>query len=110
MVAKDNRRHEKMMPIIIDLGLAEYVTSQKFLYLRCGTPGYVAPEVLSIKSNDPVQTYSCVCDIFSLGVIFHILYDLFYAACSKNHFLRVVIPKKSLRKTANAKSIFRQPA
>jgi calcium-dependent protein kinase len=29
--------------------------------------------VLRIKSSDPVQTYSASCDVFSLGVIYHIL-------------------------------------
>ena len=54
------------------MGLAEYVKNEKFLYTRCGTPGYVAPEVLKIKSNDN-QRYTQACDIFSLGTIFHIL-------------------------------------
>lgn len=29
--------------------------------------------MLRIKSSDAVQTYSSACDVFSLGVIFHIL-------------------------------------
>jgi calcium-dependent protein kinase len=73
MVRRDSRRNGRVMPVIIDLGLAEYVTAEKYLYVRCGTPGYVAPEVLVIKSADPVQTYSEACDMFSLGVILHIL-------------------------------------
>lgn len=64
----------RVVPVIVDFGLAEYTANTKYLYTRCGTPGYVAPEVLKIKSSDPVQTYSCACDVFSLGVIFHILY------------------------------------
>ena len=74
MVKKDEGRSGKVIPVIVDLGLAEYSSSTKYLYTRCGTPGYVAPEVLKIKSTDPVQTYTSACDIFSLGVIFHILY------------------------------------
>lgn len=38
-------------PIIIDLGLAELSTNAQFLYTKCGTPGYVAPEILNLKSN-----------------------------------------------------------
>ena len=34
---------EKIEVSIIDLGLAEYVSNEKYLYTRCGTPGYVAP-------------------------------------------------------------------
>jgi len=63
----------KVIPVIIDFGLAEYISSTKYIYTRCGTPGYVAPEVLKIKSTDAVQTYTEACDIFSIGVIFHIL-------------------------------------
>lgn len=39
--------------------------------MRCGTPGYVAPEVINIK--DMKTKYDPICDIFSLGLIFHIL-------------------------------------
>jgi serine/threonine protein kinase len=39
--------------------------------VRCGTPGYVAPEIVNLKNLkakcDPI------CDVFSLGVILHIL-------------------------------------
>ena len=40
--------------------------------MRCGTPGYVAPEVINLK--DMKAKYQPVCDIFSLGLIFHILH------------------------------------
>jgi calcium/calmodulin-dependent protein kinase I len=88
MVKRDDIKTDRVIPVIVDFGLAEYLTSTKYLYTRCGTPGYVAPEVLKIKSTDPVQTYSCACDIFSLGVIFHILYLSIYPVCSKSQFLR----------------------
>jgi len=42
-----------------------------YLFTRCGTPGFVAPEVINIK--DMKAKYSSICDIFSLGLIFHIL-------------------------------------
>ena len=71
MVKKD--ASGQVIPIIVDFGLAEYTSATKYLYTRCGTPGYVAPEVLKIKSADLNQTYSSVCDVFSLGVIYHIL-------------------------------------
>jgi len=73
MVRKDDNKSGQVIPVIVDLGLAEYLNAEKYLYTRCGTPGYVAPEVLRIKSTDPVQTYTSACDVFSLGVIFHIL-------------------------------------
>jgi serine/threonine protein kinase len=88
MVKKDDGRSGKVIPVIVDLGLAEYTSATKYLYTRCGTPGYVAPEVLKIKSTDPIQTYTTACDIFSLGVIFHILYLYFYSVYSKNLSLK----------------------
>lgn len=41
------------------------------MFVRCGTPGYVAPEVVNLK--DLKAKYSEVCDLFSAGVIFHML-------------------------------------
>lgn len=37
-------------PVIVDLGLAEYTDAKQYLFTRCGTPGYVAPEVLQMKN------------------------------------------------------------
>jgi len=41
------------------------------MFVRCGTPGFVAPEVVNIK--DLKSTYDPVCDMYSCGLIFHIL-------------------------------------
>ena len=65
---KDNENNE---PVIVDLGLATFENEHEYLFPRCGTPGYVAPEVINIKSQG--VKYSSVCDVFSLGIIFHIL-------------------------------------
>lgn len=103
MVKRDDIRSGRVIPVIVDLGLAEYLSSTKYLYTRCGTPGYVAPEVLKIKSTDPVQTYTCACDVFSLGVIFHILYFNCYLDCSKNQFLKAKKWDKLSRKTVSVR-------
>ena len=58
---------------IIDFGLGTFIDQETYLYKRCGTPGYVAPEVI-MKGNQ--QEYDERCDIFSAGVIFYILYIL----------------------------------
>lgn len=59
-----------MDPIIVDFGLAAKVDSNDYIFYRCGTPGYVAPEITVLQKGKKV---SPVCDIFSAGVIFHIL-------------------------------------
>lgn len=57
--------------VLADFGLSTLVNEKKYLFFRCGTPGYVAPEVINLKDEN--ATYREVCDIFSLGVIFHIM-------------------------------------
>lgn len=57
--------------MIADFGLATRVHEKEYLYCRCGTPGFVAPEVINIK--DMCTTYEAICDIYSLGCIFYIL-------------------------------------
>ena len=56
--------------VIVDFGLACHADEEKYLFTRCGTPGYVAPEIISLGDNQHVEPE---CDVFSLGVIFHIL-------------------------------------
>lgn len=57
--------------VIADFGLAEFADAEEYLFVRCGTPGYVAPEVINIR--DMKTKYQPTCDIFSLGLIFHLL-------------------------------------
>ena len=57
--------------VIADFGLAEFSDEAEYLFVRCGTPGYVAPEVINIK--DMTTKYKPICDIFSLGLIFYLL-------------------------------------
>ena len=52
---------------VVDLGFATYEEDYRKLFVRCGTPGYVAPEVLNDKD------YTCKADVFSTGVIFYIM-------------------------------------
>lgn len=58
--------------VIVDFGLSTFVNSKNYLFYRCGTPGFMAPEVLKVKNikkkADPIG------DIFSVGLILHILY------------------------------------
>ena len=57
--------------VIADFGLATWADEVEYLFVRCGTPGYVAPEIVNIK--DMKAKCDPICDLFSIGVIFHIL-------------------------------------
>lgn len=54
---------------ICDFGLATYADEQRYLFVRCGTPGFVAPEIINIRDmntkSEPIS------DVFSAGIIFH---------------------------------------
>lgn len=52
---------------LIDFGLSQYFdSSSRMLSKSCGTPYYVAPEVLE-------GSYNCKCDVWSVGVIAYML-------------------------------------
>jgi calcium-dependent protein kinase len=63
------RDTSSMQPVIVDYGLATNVDVKKYLFYRCGTPGYVAPEIIALSENGHVNPE---CDIFSIGAIFHV--------------------------------------
>lgn len=52
---------------IADFGLASFVKEGELLTLRCGTPGYAAPELLNNEG------YNEKADIFSAGILMFIL-------------------------------------
>jgi len=53
---------------IADFGLADFYDPEgKYLFKRCGTPGYVAPEILQDK------LYDYKVDAFSAGIILYIM-------------------------------------
>ena len=54
---------------IIDFGLATKIKSKDYIFLKCGTPGFVAPEVFQTDE----KMYNEKCDIFSAGIISYIL-------------------------------------
>ncbi|CAD8122521.1 unnamed protein product [Paramecium sonneborni] len=55
---------------IIDFGLAIYENTYTKLSV-CGTPGYIAPEILQVENKSNEQYFTTKCDIFSAGVIFY---------------------------------------
>ncbi|KAJ2851375.1 serine/threonine protein kinase [Coemansia brasiliensis] len=54
---------------LADFGLAKIVGEQTFMKTVCGTPMYVAPEVLTVRQ---VGMYDNLVDIWSLGVVLYI--------------------------------------
>ncbi|KAF7731938.1 hypothetical protein EC973_007769 [Apophysomyces ossiformis] len=65
LLANEGSLHVK----ITDFGLAKFHRGENSLGSQCGTPNYVAPEIL-----DPAGTraYGKACDLWSLGVIMYI--------------------------------------
>ncbi|CAK72784.1 unnamed protein product (macronuclear) [Paramecium tetraurelia] len=63
-----SRKNDYTSLVLVDFGLATSELLDKYLFPKCGTPGYVAPEVLSSRSD---QRYNCKVDIFSAGCIFY---------------------------------------
>ena len=65
---------EENQIIIADFGLATLPSTEEALILKkCGTPGYMAPEILEQSEEDPNFSVDIESDIFSLGIIFHIV-------------------------------------
>ena len=63
------RKPGEMDLAICDFGLATYADEPEYLFVRCGTPGFVAPEIINIK--DMSTKSEPISDVFSAGVIFH---------------------------------------
>jgi len=64
------RSSDSLSPVIVDFGLATPADQEKYLFFRCGTPGYVAPEIIGLNESKHTEP---VCDVFSAGAIFHLL-------------------------------------
>ena len=68
---------------IADFGFAKIASSEHSLTTTCGTPGYVAPEILRLEK------YGTKSDMWSIGVIIFIMmggYPPFYAETQKEIF------------------------
>ncbi|KRX00308.1 Protein kinase-like domain [Pseudocohnilembus persalinus] len=84
--------------VLADFGLATKIDIPKYLYTKCGTPGFVAPEVWQYTEQNK---YNEQCDVFSIGIIFHILLLGYSPFDDKN--LQICI-KKNKNATINWKS------
>ena len=66
LLLSDKSKNGKVM--ISDFGLSKIFNDEEVMKTACGTPGYVAPEVLKR------QGYGKEVDLWSIGVITYILY------------------------------------
>ena len=57
--------------VLADFGLATSNNVSQYLFLRCGTPGYTAPEVF--EAEEPTDHYNIKCDIFSMGMTLYFM-------------------------------------
>ncbi len=52
---------------VSDFGLARFISPETLASTTCGTPGYVAPEILK------QEKYNHMCDYWSIGIVMYIL-------------------------------------
>lgn len=65
-----NKKSGGTVVYIGDFGLSNYI-DKPLIFRKCGTPGYIAPELLNCKSKDiAINTKN---DIFSIGAILYFL-------------------------------------
>ena len=77
----ENQANARYIPVnrvtlkITDFGLAKFCSEQSVMTTMCGTPSYLAPEVLVPQTfgAEKSQGYSWGVDVWSLGVILYIM-------------------------------------
>jgi calcium-dependent protein kinase len=63
------RKKETISDLVIsDFGFAVKINDIITNRPRCGTPGYIAPEIISF---DQTNNYNELCDVFSCGVVLY---------------------------------------
>lgn len=58
-------------PKIVDFGLATFIEVSDYIFKKCGTPGYIAPEVFKYDPKSSATAYDGRCDVFSIGCILY---------------------------------------
>lgn len=64
------REKDSLEPVIADFGLSVYAWEEDYGFYQCGTPGYLSPEIIRANRGDKITPKS---DVFSAGVVFHVL-------------------------------------
>ena len=55
---------------LIDFGLATYYQQSSYIFKKCGTVGFIAPEIFKQDETSKDLCYNYKSDIFSLGIVF----------------------------------------
>ena len=66
------------------MGMATSTEVDKYLFVICGTPGYVAPEVANLR--DMNMKYGTICDVFSAGAVFYKMLKITFQCAEMNIF------------------------
>jgi len=61
---------------IVDFGLATFIDLPEYIFKKCGTPGYIAPEVFKYDQKLVTTAYDHHCDVFSSGCILYYMFNL----------------------------------
>lgn len=80
---RKNELKDEQKVCLIDFGLATslFLEEKDVIYERCGTPGYVAPEILDKSSEYFLNPNS---DVYSLGLVLHLMLLKFNPFTGKN--------------------------
>jgi len=76
---------------IVDFGLATYINVPEYIFKKCGTPGYIAPEVFKYDAKIQSTFYDHRCDVFSAGcIVFYMLFGYpFFAGSRASEILQL---------------------
>lgn len=87
MHEKDGKSGGEPSLKIVDYGLATFHNEKIIIFTKCGTPGFVAPEIITYDEKEAI--YGLNVDTFSVGVIMHILLvgEQSFAGKSRNTIL-----------------------
>jgi len=76
---------------IADFGLGTLIDVSEYIFKKCGTPGYIAPEVFKYDQKDPATNYDHRCDVFSAGcIMYYMLFGFpFFEGANASEILRL---------------------
>ena len=57
--------------VLADFGLATFNNVERYIFPKCGTPGFVAPEIANMIT--PTCHYDLKCDLYSVGVTLYFI-------------------------------------